>query len=158
MRLHGARKKTTNQIDRHPEVKEKSGGDNEIWSFGERNYPILKNLIELREHLKPYIIKYMDIASETGSPVMRPMFYDFYEDEVCYTLEDQYMFGEDILFAPILDQGVTERSVYLPNGNWINVNDKLSYTGGKTVTVKAEIDQFIVFVKEGSDVLKVFIQ
>jgi alpha-D-xyloside xylohydrolase len=156
MRLHGARNRTSNQVDRHPGVKERSGGDNEIWSFGERNYPILKNIIELREKLKPYIIKYMDIASKTGSPVMRPMFYDYYEDEQCYTLEDQYMFGEDILFAPILDQGVTERSVYLPEGKWVNINDKLTYEGKQTVTVKAELDQFIAFVKSGSEVLEVF--
>lgn len=156
MRLHGARKKTASQVDRHPGVKETSGGDNEIWSFGDRNYPILKRLIELRERLKPYIIKYMDIASETGSPIMRPMFYDYYQDDICYTLDDQYMFGEDILFAPIMEQGVTKRSVYLPEGNWINVNDKCTYTGGKMLTATAEIHEFIAFVKEGSEVLTVF--
>jgi alpha-D-xyloside xylohydrolase len=156
MRLHGVRKPTTNQVNRHPEVKEKSGGDNEIWSFGERNYPIIKNLIELRERLKPYIIKYMDIATNTGSPVMRPMFYDFHEDKICYSLEDQYMFGEDILFAPIVEQGMTERSVYLPKGSWININDRKTYEGSNTYLIKAEIDQFIAFVKSGSDVLKAF--
>lgn len=137
MRLHGARNRMSNQVDRYPEVKEKSGGDNEIWSFGERNYPILKNIIELRERLKPYIIKYMDIASNTGSPIMRPMFFDFYDDDNCYTLDDQYMFGEDILFAPILEQGVAGRPVYLPRGSWINVNDRQSYEGGKAVHAKA---------------------
>lgn len=156
MRLHGVRNRMTNQVDRHPEVKEKSGGDNEIWSFGEKNYPVLKDIIDLRERLKPYIIKYMDIASRTGSPIMRPMFFDYYEDEICYTLDDQYMFGEDILFAPILEQGVTERSVYLPKGNWVNVIDKKTYVGGQTVSVKAEIDQFIAFVKCESDVWDIF--
>lgn len=156
MRLHGARQRMTDQMDRHPEVKEKSGGDNEIWSFGERNYPILKHLIELRERMKPYIIKYMDIASQTGAPIMRPMFWDYSEDERCYQLEDQYMFGEDILFAPILEQGMTERSVYLPKGSWINVNDKKTYDGQQTVVVKAKIDQFIAFVKRGSEVLNLF--
>mgnify|MGYP000821518195 FL=1 len=107
MRLHGSRLRTKNQKDRHPGVKERSGGDNEIWSFGEENYKILKGLVELRERLRPYICHYMDLASETGAPIMRPMFFDYYEDEVCYTLEDQYMFGEDILFAPISAQGQT---------------------------------------------------
>jgi alpha-D-xyloside xylohydrolase len=158
MRLHGARNRMSNQVDRHPGVKERSGGDNEIWSFGERNYPILKKLILLREQLRPYIMKYMNIASQTGAPIMRPMFFDYYEDPHCYTLEDQYMFGEDILFAPILEQGVTERSVYLPEGSWINVNDRLTYEGGRTVCVRAEIDQFIAFVKSGSEVLDVFLK
>lgn len=74
MRLHGSRLRTKNQKDRHPDVKERSGGDNEIWSFGEENYKILKGLVELRERLRPYICHYMDLASETGAPIMRPMF------------------------------------------------------------------------------------
>lgn len=156
MRLHGARNRTANQIDRHPGVKERSGGDNEIWSFGEANYPILKNIIHLRERLRPYIMKYMNISSENGSPIMRPMFYDFYDDEQCYLLEDQYMFGEDILFAPILELGEVERNVYLPKGTWVNINDKITYEGGRTVCAKAEIDQFIAFIKSGSEVLDIF--
>ena len=98
----------------------------------------------------------MPFASKTGSPIMRPMFYDFYTDEVCYTLEDQYMFGEDILFAPIMERGQTEREVYLPEGRWISVIDKKVYCGKQTIKVHAEIDQYIAFVKEGSDVFAVF--
>lgn len=156
MRLHGARLKTKNQVDRHPNVLEKSGGDNEIWSFGERNYPILKSLIELRERLKPYIMKHMDIASENGTPIMRPMFYDFSDDSVCYGLDDQYMFGSDILFAPILDEGQTERDVYLPNGKWIRTTDKKVYDGGRYVHCTANIDEFIAFVKADAEVINVF--
>jgi alpha-D-xyloside xylohydrolase len=155
-RLHGARKRTTGQIERNPGVKERSGGDNEIWSFGEKAYPILKRLIELRERLRPYIHKYMDIASETGAPVMRPMFFDYPEDELCYSLGDQYMFGEDILFAPIVNQGQIARKVYLPSGTWIDVNDKKEYEGGCFVEMKAEIDKFIAFVKKGSECLAIF--
>lgn len=156
MRLHGARKRTKNQVDRHPGVKERSGGDNEIWSFGERNYPILKKLIELRERLKPYIIRHMDIAAENGSPIMRPMFFDYYDDEVCYTLEDQYMFGEDILFAPIYKEGETSRKVYLPKGQWIRTADKTLHEGGGFIECHAEIDEFIAFVKNGAKVIEVF--
>ena len=58
----------------------------------------------------------MDIASKEGKPIMRPMFFDYYKDPVCYELEDQYMFGEDILFAPITEQGCISRKVYLPEG------------------------------------------
>lgn len=156
MRLHGTRKKPKNHVDRHPEVLEKSGGDNEIWSFGERNYGILKDLIELRRRLKPYIIKYMDIASETGAPLMRPMFFDFYDDEKCFTLDDQYMFGSDILFAPILDEGQTQRRVYLPKGKWVRTTDRQEYDGGQYISCAAAIDEFIAFVKSGSDALGYF--
>ncbi len=156
MRLHGSRLRPKGHVDLYPEVKERSGGDNEIWSFGERNYKILKELVELRERLKPYICHYMDIASETGAPVMRPMFFDYYDDEVCYTLEDQYMFGEDILFAPIVNEGQTEREVYLPEDRWIDVNKKEVTEGKRWVTKTAQIDEFIAFVKEGSKVINLF--
>ena len=156
MRLHGDRKRTKDQPNPHPELMCKSGGPNEIWCFGDENYITIKKLIETREKLKPYIVKYMDIASKTGSPIMRPMFFDFYEDEICYTLEDQYMFGEDILFAPIMEKGQVERKVYLPEGKWVSVIDKKVYEGKQWLNVHAELNQYIAFVKEGSEVLAVF--
>ena len=156
MRLHGSRLRPSNYVERHPGVKERSGGDNEIWSFGEENYEMFKRLIEIREKLKPYIIKYMDIATKTGAPIMRPMFFDNYEDEVCYTLEEQYMFGEDILFAPITAQGETKADVYLPEGKWVDVNSKEVFEGKQWITREAQIHEFIAFVREGSEVLEAF--
>ena len=156
MRLHGTRLRQSDYQYRHPGVKEPSGGDNEIWSFGEKNYPVLKELILLRERLKPYIIKSARLTAETGEPIMRPMFFDFPNDENCYNIKDQYMFGRDILFAPIYDRGQTERSVYLPDGNWVRTLDKTEYTGGQTVICHAEIDEFIAFVRKDSEVINVF--
>ncbi len=155
MRLHGDRKRLKDQPV-NPDLLAQSGGPNEIWRFGEENYRIIKALIETREKLKPYIVKYMDISSATGSPIMRPMFYDFHEDGVCYTLEDQYMFGEDILFAPIMERGQTERKVYLPEGNWISVIDGSEVSGKQWITVHAQINQYIAFVKAGSEVIRAF--
>lgn len=156
MRLHGARTRSENHVPKHPGIIEQSGGDNEIWTFGDENYPILKKLIELRERMKPYTKKYMDIAEQSGKPIMRPMFFDFYADEVCYTLEDQYMYGEDILFAPIVNQGQTDREVYLPEGRWVNVYERTVYEGQQYLQCYAELDQFIAFVKEGSEALQIF--
>lgn len=156
MRLHGSRSRTESQGKPDPSLKEPTGGDNEIWSFGEEVYLILKELIEIREKLRPYIHKYMDIASETGAPIMRPMFFEYPEDQVCYTLDDQYMFGEDILFAPITSQGQVGRRVYLPEGKWVNVNDHRVYDGGQYVQAEAELDQFIAFVKQGSEWITIF--
>lgn len=155
-RLHGARQKTKGQVDRHPGVAETSGGDNEIWSFGEKAYEILKDLISLRERLRPYVMHYMNKAKETGSPVMRPMFYDYSDDETTYTLDDQYMFGRDILFAPIVAEKQTEREVYLPAGRWVRTTDRTVFDGGQTITCQAKLDEFIAFVREGAAVLAVF--
>lgn len=156
MRLHGSRKRQSTYVERHPGIIEKSGGDNEIWSFGEEDYVILKDLVELRNRLKPYICRYMDITTETGAPIMRPMFFDYYDDEICYTLEDQYMFGEDILFAPITGQGQTKRKVYLPKGQWIDTRTKEEISGEKWIECQAAIDEFIAFVKKGSDIINAF--
>ena len=156
MRLHGVRLRQSGYEYRHPDIIEPSGGDNEIWSFGEKNYPVLKELIHLRERLKPYIVKSAKRTSETGEPIMRPMFFDFPEDENCYSLKDQYMFGRDILFAPICGQGQTERSVYLPNGKWIRTLDKTEFTGGQAIDCHAEINEFIAFARKDSEVINVF--
>jgi len=158
MRLHGVRKRPSYHVERHPGVKESSGGDNEIWCFGEKNYPVLKNLIELRERLKDYTCSCMDENSSTGAPIMRPMFWDNWEDSVCYTLEDQYMYGPDILFAPIYEQGRTQREVYLPKGKWVFTRDGKIYEGGQTIPCTAQIDEFIAFVKEGSKVMDCFVR
>lgn len=152
LRLHGSR----NGHDRTRDIIEPTGGDNELWSFGGRDLEILKNLVMLRERLRPYIKKHMEIASEKGHPVMRPMFFEFPDDEACYDLGGQYMFGGDILFAPITEQGETQKRVYLPDGEWIRTTDKTSYSGGQFVDCRAEIDQFIAFVRKGAEVINVF--
>ncbi len=85
------------------------------------------------------------------------MFFDYYDDEKCCRLGEQYMFGDDILFAPIVERGQTEKKVYLPEGSWVLARTKEAYEGGKEYTVKAEIDEFVAFVKEKSDVINCFI-
>lgn len=152
LRLHGNR----NGHDMTRDIIQPTGGDNEIWSFGEDNFKIIKDLVMLRERLKPYIKKHMDIASEKGYPVMRPMFFDYPDDEVCYTLGGQYMFGDDILFAPITEQGETQKRVYLPAGKWVLTKDRSVCEGNKWYTVTAGIDEFIAFVKEGQEILSAF--
>jgi alpha-D-xyloside xylohydrolase len=152
MRLHGSRNR---HFEPTPGLLEPSGDPNEIWSFGEESFEILKNLIFIREKLRPYIQSQMDIASEKGYPIMRPMFFEYPDDEICYTLDSQYMFGDDIIFAPIVNQGQRVKTVYIPDGEWILTKDKMLYTKG-TYEITAEIDEFIAFVKNGSDVIKCF--
>ena len=84
------------------------------------------------------------------------MFWDYYDDEICYTLEDQYMYGEDLLFAPIYKQGETSREVYLPKGTWVNVLTNETFSGNQTITCHAKIDEFIAFAKAGSNVISCF--
>ena len=97
----------------------------------------------------------MDIASEKGYPVMRPMFFQYPDDEICYTLDSQYMFGDDIIFSPIVNQGQTVKTVYIPDGEWVLTKDKKVYTKG-TYEITADIHEFIAFVKVGSNVIECF--
>lgn len=127
-----------------------SGQDNEVWSFGEDNYEILKKYLFIRERLRPYIRSCMEQASKTGTPVMRPLFFDFAEDKESWNVEDAYMFGPDLLVAPVMEAGATERRVYLPAGiKWTDAYTKKVYEGGNYVTVPAPIDVIPVFMREG---------
>ena len=157
MRLHGTRHNQSYYVDEAPDVMVKGGGYNEIWHFGDDNYPVLKKLIETREKMRPYTLKIAKEAAEKGYPMMRPMFFEYPDDKKCYELWDQYMFGGDILFAPIYNEGQTDREVYLPEGEWISVLDKKEYAGGQTLSMHAEVSEYIAFVKKGSDVLNAFI-
>ena len=124
-----------------------SGQDNEVWSFGEDNFEILKKYLFLRERLRPYIRECMDEASLSGMPVMRPLFFDFYKDKTAWKIEDEYMFGPDILVAPVMEENTSERKVYLPEGAiWTDANTKKAYSGGQNVTVPAPLDIIPVFL------------
>ena len=129
-----------------------SGQDNEVWSFGEENYEILKKYLFIREKLRPYIREGMEVASQTGTPIMRPMFYDFYEDKMCWEIEDQYLFGSDLIVAPIMEEGVTERKVYLPKGTrWKDAYTKMCYEGGSWIVTPAPLDIIPIMIREGKD-------
>ncbi len=124
-----------------------TGQSNEMWSYGEDAFAVMKKQLDLRLSLKPYIEGLMREASETGAPLLRTMFYEFPDDAKCWELSDQYMFGPAYLVAPILSAGETARDVYLPEGNWQNINDKTEYAGGQTVRCDAPIDVIPVFKK-----------
>ena len=102
MRLHGFREPFKQPLGTTGGGKMNSGAENEVWSYGEEVYEICKKYMELRETLRPYVRGLMKEAHEKGTPVMRPLFYDFPDDPKTWEIEDQYMFGSDILVAPIL--------------------------------------------------------
>lgn len=124
-----------------------TGQPNELWSYGEEAFDIMKKQLELRLSLKPYLEKLMREAAETGAPLLRTMFYEFPEDARCWELEDQYMFGDKYLVAPILTLGQRERKVYLPAGDWKNIFENRIFAGGRTLPCDAPLEQIPVFEK-----------
>ncbi|HIS76968.1 MAG TPA: family 31 glucosidase, partial [Candidatus Merdivicinus excrementipullorum] len=149
MRLHGHRSPYKAPLGKTGGGRCASGAENEIWSYGEENYEIMKKYIELREELRPYTRRLMKEASETGAPVMRPLFYQFPEDEKAWEIKDQFLFGDQYLVAPVTEYGQRKREVYLPAGaSWTEQSTGKTYEGGRTVTADAPLDVIPVFVKQ----------
>ena len=148
MRLHGHRSPYKAPLGKTGGGRCASGAENEIWSYGEENYEIMKKYIELREELRPYTRRLMKEASETGAPVMRPLFYQFPEDEKAWEIKDQFLFGDQYLVAPVTEYGQRKREVYLPAGaSWTEQSTGKTYEGGRTVTANAPLDVIPVFVR-----------
>lgn len=94
----------------------------------------------------------MRVAHEHGIPPMRPLFVDFPDDSVAWTVEDQFLLGPDLLIAPILAPGIAARTVYLPSGtSWADAAPGAVHAGGSEVRVSAPPDRIPVFVREGAD-------
>lgn len=150
MRLHGCRQPGETIVNKAGEVREGTGADNEVWSFGEEAYPILVKFIQIRELLRDYTRSLMRQAHETGDPVMRALFYEFPEDPVCWNITDSYLFGSDILVAPICHEKAQSRQVYLPQGaSWTHAGTGKVYTGGQTREIDAPLDTLPVFLRDG---------
>ena len=124
-----------------------TGQSNELWSYGEENYRIMKKYYDIRISMHDYIKQLYDEASENGSPLIRTMFYEFPDDKKCWELQDQYMFGSEYLVAPIFHLNEFEREVYLPEGRWEDTRDGKVYEGGQTIRAAAPIDSIPVFKK-----------
>ena len=126
-----------------------SGAPNEIWSYGEEVYDILKSYLRVREWMKPYIKTTADEAVATGLPLMRAMYLEFPDDPECWRVDDQYMFGPDYLVAPVTEYGARERRVYLPAGTWTPCDDTDEIVSrGEYVTASAPLSYMPVFVRK----------
>jgi alpha-D-xyloside xylohydrolase len=143
-RLHGYREPT----QWYPVMQ---GGPNEVWSFGDEAYAIIKGLLFLRERLRPYVMKHMQTAQATGAPLMRPLFFEFPADPECPPVEDEFMFGPDLLVAPVTQQGLRSRRVYLPAGaTWTDAWTGESLSGGHWMTANAPLDRIPLYLRDGA--------
>ncbi|MBC2579509.1 glycoside hydrolase family 31 protein [Clostridium sp. DJ247] len=125
--------------------------DQEPWAFDEETESINRKYIKLRYKLIPYLYDIMWKGENTGLPMIRPLITHYQEDENTYELNDQFLCGENILVAPIVDQGKTRRMVYLPKGdNWVDYWTKEVYEGGQYIVKEAPLDICPIYVKEGT--------
>jgi len=135
MRTHeGNRPRENLQIDQDPQV---------LAHFA--------RMTQIYVHLAPYLKSLVAEASTQGIPVQRPLFLHFEDDARTYAIQDAYLYGPDLLVAPVWQAGKTEWRTYLPEGaNWIHVWSAETFSGGREVTVPAPFGQPPVFYREGS--------
>jgi len=122
----------------------------EPWQFGPEVEAICRKYLYLRYRLLPYIYTAAHEASTTGIPFMRPLVLEFPADPHVFNLDDEYLFGREILVAPVSEEGATERVVYLPNGVWVDFWTDTVYTGPRSFTVPAPLDTLPLFIRQGA--------
>ena len=151
MRLHGDREPRQPQLGTTGGASCCSGGPNEVWSYGPQVYEICKKYMFKREEMRAYTREIMKEAHEKGTPIMRPMFYEFPHDKKCWELGEQYMYGRQYLCCPVLAPGKTSMTVYLPplgdNLTWTSLEGNESYRGGQMLDITCTLESMPVFVR-----------
>ena len=148
MRLHGDREPRQPQVGTTGGAHCCSGAENEVWSYGPEVFEICKKYMNLREEMREYTRGLMREAHEKGTPVMRTLFYEFPNDLIAWETEDEYMYGDTYLIAPVLYAGQSSRKVYLPaEHNWKELETNLIYEGGRWICVDTPMEKIPVFRK-----------
>jgi len=125
--------------------------ENEVWSYGKDAEKIMADYLELRYRLLPYIYSQARETNLHGTPILRPLWYDFPDDNASYAIKDQYMFGPSFLVAPVTAKELTSRNVYLPAGtDWYDFWTGARLSGGQTIEAEAPLEKLPLFVPAGS--------
>lgn len=123
----------------------------EPWQFGQEVEDISRKYINMRYELMPYLQNAFKQAHETGNLIQQPLVYQFQNDPNTYNNEDQFMFGDSIMIAPIVTKGATSRSIYLPKDTkWVDYWTGEKYDGGQTITKQAALDTLPIYVRQDS--------
>jgi alpha-glucosidase len=120
------------------------------WSWGEVVEDLVREAIRLRYRLLPYIYSCFVESSETGAPVQRPLIFSHQHDPAVRDLDDQYLFGPDLLVAPVLEAGATGRHVYLPSGTWYEWHTGEVIAGPRYVRADVTTDRIPMYARGGA--------
>jgi alpha-glucosidase len=112
----------------------------------------VREAIELRYALMPYLYTQMWRASRDNEPAVRPLFYDFPDDGAIHAVEDAFMLGPHLLVAPVLEEGARQRRVTLPShpGGWFDWHEGRHFDGGELAVVEAPLGRLPLFVRAGA--------
>ncbi|MCU6479513.1 TIM-barrel domain-containing protein [Arthrobacter sp. A2-55] len=126
--------------DRTPWNIQATSGDHSV-------IPTFRELVELRERLIPYLAQQAGRAIDTGAPLMRPLYFDNIEDQEVWEHPLQWMLGEDLLVAPVTEEGARTWTAYLPKGEWVDAWTGETHSGQRTVKVPAPLNRIPIFVR-----------
>jgi alpha-glucosidase len=124
--------------------------DQYAWSWGTVILDLVRASIKLRYRLLPYIYAAFLSASQTGAPVQRPLVFDYQYDASVRDIDDEYLFGPDLLIAPVFEPGMTARQVYLPAGTWYDWHSDTAFQGNGYLVVETPMDRIPIYARGGS--------
>ncbi|WP_345950246.1 TIM-barrel domain-containing protein [Mucilaginibacter sp. PAMB04274] len=125
-------------------------GYKEPWNYGAEGLANFKKYDQLRYRLTPYIYSSAHNQYETGMPLMRALVLNYQSDPNVYDIGDQYLFGNNMMVCPVTVKGAQTRTVYLPEGNWVDYWTGQTYTGKQYIHVVTPLDKLPLYVKAGS--------
>jgi alpha-glucosidase (family GH31 glycosyl hydrolase) len=112
--------------------------------------PICRKFLELRYRMLPYLYSTVRECATTGMPIMRSLWLHYPDDPQAVTRDDEYLWGPDILIAPVVEQGATTRKVYLPNGSWYDFWSDERLEGGREITRTVNLETIPIFIRAGA--------
>ncbi len=121
----------------------------EPWEYGEAFTDDFRRIVELKYRLMPYVYAQARLGSRDGHPMLRTLFFQYPEDKTSWLIEDEYMFGEDILVAPLMEASES-RGVYLPPGLWIDYQSAEVYEGARWHHIRAGEVPVVMLVRDGA--------
>jgi alpha-glucosidase len=128
--------------------------DQEPWSYGTFHEALNRRAIEMRYELLPQIYNVMEEASRTGIPAFRALLLEYPEDPAAWERDDEFLFGSDLLVAPVLREEAGDREVYLPAGDWYDYYRGWRFEGGRVHLVPVTMEAIPVFVRSGAFVFR----
>lgn len=122
----------------------------EPWMYSKSKH-LIRDAIQFRYRLSPYMYALMVRAAHTGAPIMEPLVYAFQDDTNCYNEGTEFMLGDSLLIANVVEKGAVQREVYLPKGAvFYDYATREAYKGGQTITIPVTLSSIPMFVKSGA--------
>jgi len=122
----------------------------EPWAFGPEFLESFRRIIGVKYRLLPYVLAQSAAAAAAGQPLLRPLLLDYPDDPTAWTVEDQYLFGTDLLVAPLFEPRAAGRRVYLPEGTWIDYQSGAAHRGGRWADAGTAEIPVVVLVRDGA--------